>query len=188
MRARRLAGYDLTAAMVRGVLNCMAGDPRVNLTPPQEQPVTAYGNVVSFAKPEPRGAGQISYKAECPLLANGIFHHHKRLYAKSWKYCPGLYRLNRQYFTTKANIKALYIVAAQGGVIHKADSRAYVAWYPRHHELGYMMPASLMGRGTCGTQWFREPFLVNTTENVPDPRPKMQGQFLRKCKRCWETE
>lgn len=190
MRARWLLGGNLTDAMVRGVLNCMAGDPRVTLPELPEKVESAYGNVVAFPTPNLESNRRRIKEYDCPLFVNGIYHSHKRMthqpdsQGRIMRYCSGLYRINRNMFSVKAKIKMPYVVARAGSVIHKVGD-AECIWYPKYHELGYRTLPSLVVWGLCPTQGLREPRLIDTLENVPDWRSKHQGDFLPRCKRCF---
>src|SRR6478735_10697790 len=73
MKMTWASGRDLTTPQVRGVLNCMRHDPRLNIELPEPlQP--SQGEVVSLVY---RRKEKKNRSYPCPLKEQGFFHHHK---------------------------------------------------------------------------------------------------------------
>lgn len=195
MKQRLALDMELTDPMVRGVLNCMRHDPRIDGMPEVVlQTESAYSNVVAFRKPTKKSRGRL----ECPLFANGIYHHHKMGWTVDFPIsCRGLYRINRQIAVMDAKIHTKYVVARQGSVVHRATGVGWTRWYPPgSHEYGFAdwTTPELIAGVECMIRSVKSPMLFFDREvavgpagvtDVPDPRPKRQGEFLPLCKRCF---
>jgi hypothetical protein len=157
-------------------------------------PESAYGNVVAFRKPVSRGHRR---QVECPLFANGIYHRHNLYPVDSpIRRCPGLYRINRYAVDMDAKVHTKYVVARSGSVVHRATGVGWTRWYPQGiHESGFAdwTYPELIAGVECQIRSVTQPSLYFDCEvavnglltDVPDPRPKHQGEFLPLCGRCF---
>jgi hypothetical protein len=165
-------GKDLTVGMFRGILNCMRMDPRAPELP-APLPPDDMGEVVELRPRTPRRQKFIPYykRPECPLFVAGLHHVHKRWTAEmsdTYQHCTGLYHINRvTSFDLPATVKAPFLVARGGKMIHKTEGEGYVRWYPNEHDWGWErhLHPKLSAKVQCMyPRWIDQPILLFTPE------------------------
>lgn len=122
---------DLSVGMVRGVLNCMRNDPRVDLSNLPEP-----GRYETEAVVVPIRKGQARKKKV--VCANEDFHerHGANFGDDEYYSCAGKYEIDRKPYRLPATTRFEAVAARTGQRIH-AISFVEVAWFPNQHSFGF---------------------------------------------------
>lgn len=199
-KMRVAQNVSLTTGMVRGVLNCMRSDPRIRLQMPAPR---AYDEEEE-AEVVPIGRKR---KKQCSITEPHPPHDETD---ETW-YCRGVYEINRSRYDLPATIKAGYVVARTGALVHQATGVGSVLWLPNAHEFGFVSHMKIHGSGVYSSSdisaqtwckaWIRNPVLLDATQAaavVCDRRwldeylteklgfvpPPSQRKILSVCSRC----
>lgn len=165
-KMRIASGLTLSTGMIRGILNCMRVDPRAPEMP-DPLPASDMGEVIQMS-PRKKKFKRRRYDdlPICPLTEAKLEHTHK-LITSEWRdqyqYCGGYYHINRSIFHLPATVKAPFLAARGGKMIHKAEGSGHCEWYPNAHGWGYSKysGAHLSAKTACKyPSWITQPILL----------------------------
>lgn len=208
MKMRAAQGMNLTVPMVRGVLNCMRHDPRVqNL--PAPKPVE-YGVLIDMEEERPKRREpqqpRKRYGGQDPCDEDSPHDRHDydlpvNRKGETWQYtCPGIFTINRGFtdrdgywsgdVLTPARIKVPFATARGGMLIHRiVPEKSHFVWRARQHTWGYYT-LYLSVKTLCRyPSYLTDPYLLGYAIT------KDQEEFLdwanrKKCPHCqkeWEA-
>lgn len=191
-KARLAVDGKLSTPLVRGVLNCMRADARVQGMPePLEQAV----DLGAEAKP-----ARTRKHRRAPECTREDIHSNHYVEDSRYAYrgvCPGKYELNRENYSRPAVFKGL-VIGAKAGKLHRpitereaalqAMQRSWVEWRVNPHEPGFLQDPILSVRPAC-----LKPYIVRVhvsagtlgkaLELLSVPLPNKKPREL--CKRCF---
>ena len=176
-RAKKFAdGYGfLTTGLARGVLNCMRHDSSVRNLPVPERVKRAYA--LKFNK------------SACDMCANDIPHYPTYIDTLAGV-CKGLpYDIDRKPYTTDAKIKAPFVIAKTGRLVHKSAGFGHIWWTPPQHEWGFGS-SRLVAKLLCRhPSYIADPVLLMTEPDYNEPYQAARGPLsIRPCPHCREIE
>lgn len=189
-------GLDLTTGHVRGVLNCMRIDPRVQIPEVDDLP-----------KPKKRKKGKKSKrrklaavvpirpeKPECEL--EGTEHDRHYLVDDSgtrWP-CWGWHSINREIsFTRRARFHAPYIRGRSSNLIHRSTHEGTITWWTSgvRHSWGMASADWWHVKAVCPVT-LKQPSLLDA-QGVEEAEPYEQPSSTRAhteitlCQKCFPT-
>jgi hypothetical protein len=177
-KERYLNSIGMSNGMIKGILNCMRVDPRWRGQLPEPLKPEPLAEVIPMTRKS--RARTYEEMPECPLKVKGIFHHHKRR-TVSWgyKYCYGLYRINREIYSLPARLHVNMAVGKSPAtnLVHKAVSASF-EWLPPHNQEGWLYrgygPTLWVATGCKYPTILKDPILLRQ-EHITDYNMNMQS-------------
>jgi hypothetical protein len=177
MKMRLGQGMDLTYAMVKGVLNCMRNDPRVQNLPEPKQDFEA--DVI----PMPERYG-VRLKAT-PLLECENWNIHRPHSDEGYARCPGVRRTDEYSYRRPARVvndDLAYVTAKSPSayLVHRV-TKVEVEWFPSPYEYGWNRDPQVIIHTNCRHPYYLRDGLLITQADVERNQEEWSLEYHSEC-------